>query len=136
MFEEASHIPEMIFGLDYNAFMNDTTKKYAICMVLVNVGELANKLSDDFRNEHSALPLAQMRKTRNVIAHDYDQIKWPLIRGIATQDVPVLLPELERILKEYEAKEGPFDFESNHNNNLRLIARADKTFDDDSENVK
>ena len=38
-------------------------------------GEAGNKLSSEFRESHPEIPWAKIRATRNVIAHEYLDVK-------------------------------------------------------------
>jgi uncharacterized protein with HEPN domain len=133
MLEETKQISGFITGIDYNEFVDDMKTKYAVCMVLANLGELANKLTPEFRVEHNSIPWVAIRKTRNVIAHDYEQVNWSIIWNTASESIPALLPELEHLLRQYEVEEGPFDYEQNYQTNIDIIAQADDEFDEDNE---
>ena len=57
-----------------NSFFNDTVYTEAIYMQLFQIGENANKLSKDLRNEYKNVEWQEIIATRNIIGHGYGQI--------------------------------------------------------------
>jgi uncharacterized protein with HEPN domain len=128
MRDEAGLVAGFIEGMAYEQFFADEIKKRAVCMVFANIGELEQRLSDAFKAQHSAIPWKAIRKTRNVIAHSYESVKWPWIWDAAINDIPALLPELDRIIADFDREYGPFDFERNYKANQDLLRQAEKEF--------
>jgi len=81
-------------GVDEGAFQADEEKRWATFSQLLLVGEAANRLSGDFRAEHTGIAWAQIRAMRNRLIHEYDRINWHLAWKTTTEDVPLLLDEL------------------------------------------
>ena len=61
IFEEAEIINDLIavYSSDRDGFLCDEKTKRAVCMTLINIGELVKLLTDDFKNANPAIPLAK-----------------------------------------------------------------------------
>ena len=78
------------FNLDIDKFRNDYVVKNAIAMCVLQIGELVNTLTDEFKAEHSKIPWRDIVSLRNRTAHAYISIDFEILWGIATGDVPIL----------------------------------------------
>ena len=72
------------------AFSKDTIYQHACAMCILQIGELANHLSEGFRAKHSKILWRQIIDMRNIMAHDY--AKLDLHRTWASIEIDV--PEL------------------------------------------
>ena len=88
------------FQLDFESFKSDYVVKNAISMSLLQIGELAGKLTDDFKNEHNFVPWRDITALRNRVAHTYGSIDLEILWGIAENDIPKLKKYCENIIKE------------------------------------
>ena len=71
-------------------------------MCVLQIGELANTLSDDFKDKHPKMKWREIVSLRNRTAHTYISIDWEILWGIAIKDVPELKTYCENILKNRE----------------------------------
>jgi uncharacterized protein with HEPN domain len=78
----------------------DVDKMLALSIVrLVEIiGEAAKNVSDDFRMDSSQVPWKQIAGTRDRLAHGYFDVDLDIIWSIVTNDLPVLIVELEKII--------------------------------------
>ena len=67
-------------------------------MCLLQIGELAGHLSDDFKAKHNQQPWKQIKGLRNIIAHHYGAIDTETTWEILQEDLPSLRAFCERIL--------------------------------------
>ena len=67
----------------------------ALLMNIFQIGEAANKLSDDCINGLHGIPWHAIIGTRNVIAHGYIKINYEVIWNTAISDIPMLKKQLE-----------------------------------------
>ena len=65
---------------------------------LMVLGEAGNKLSSEFRESHPEIPWAKIRATRNVIAHEYLDVKLDKIWIAVTEGIPAILTALEPLV--------------------------------------
>jgi uncharacterized protein with HEPN domain len=62
------------------------------------IGEAARRVSVEFREAHSEIPWSRVIAQRNVIAHEYGDIKIEWIWRVATERVPELITLLEPLI--------------------------------------
>ena len=75
-------------------------------MCVLQIGELANGLSDEFREETKGeMPWGMIRGMRNWIAHAYAEMDESIIWETATNDIPGLLSFCNRIIEQNLEKE-------------------------------
>lgn len=89
-----------LFGSDYNVFSSNNTYRNACCMCLLQIGELTNVLSDDFKDTHPDIPWKQIKGFRNIVAHAYGTIEAPIVWDIVTTDIPELKDYCRKCLEE------------------------------------
>lgn len=80
------------------ALRNNALSKKAIVMSLLNIGELASKLSDEFVESHSQIPWRSMIGMRNYAAHGYHIMNLEIVWDTAQTSIPELVTFLEEIL--------------------------------------
>lgn len=96
----ALEITEIISGIPHARFIENKTVRYAVERLLLIVGEAANHISGEFQAEHSEIEWAQIIGLRNILAHEYGEVKMDKIYLAATKSIPVLLQKLEQIPSE------------------------------------
>ena len=57
------------FHKSYDAFVSNSVYRNAVCLCLMQIGELANHLSDGFKETYRKIPWRAIRGMRNVVAH-------------------------------------------------------------------
>ena len=88
------------FGMDENQFLSDCIYRNAVSMPIMQIGELAKRLSPEFRKECSAVAWNQIIGMRNFFAHEYADMNLSKIWIAATEDIPRLKNTCENILGE------------------------------------
>lgn len=78
------------FGSSYDVFVRDSIYRNAAAMCVLQIGELAGKLTDDFREEYSGAPWRQIKGMRNIVAHSYGTVDPETTWEILTEDIPAL----------------------------------------------
>jgi len=96
----ALEIAEIIKGVPHAKFVENKTIRYAIERLLLIVGEAANHVSKGFQEKHPEIEWAQIIGLRNILAHEYGEVKTDKIYLAATKAVPALLESLEPLLPE------------------------------------
>jgi uncharacterized protein with HEPN domain len=87
------------FGETFEDFNKDFVYRNASAMCILQIGELAGHLSDDFKLNFSAIPWKSIKNMRNLFAHNYGSIDVLLTWETITQDIPNLKNYCEGILK-------------------------------------
>ncbi|MBI2422069.1 MAG: DUF86 domain-containing protein [Candidatus Hydrogenedentes bacterium] len=81
-------------------YENDEKLQLAVEKLLEIIGEASRRVSEDCRSRHSHIPWAGMIGLRNVLAHEYGEIRVDLIWRVVTLRIPILIAEIETILTE------------------------------------
>ena len=81
-------------GLDYDSFIADTKLVEACVFNLSQMGELANRVDDEFAEAHPDIPWRYIYGLRNRIVHDYEGVNLQLIWEIIVGD----LKDLRQVL--------------------------------------
>ena len=71
----AREIGEFLIGKTYSDFVSNRMLRLAIERDIEIIGEAARRVSAEFRTEHPEVPWAQIVSQRNVIIHEYDELK-------------------------------------------------------------
>ena len=96
----ALEITGIINGVPHAKFIENKTIRYAIERLLLIVGEAANHVSKEFQEKHPEIEWAQIIGLRNILAHEYGEVKMDKIYLAATKSTPTLLENLESLLPE------------------------------------
>jgi len=91
-----------MFNLDFNKFKDNYVAKNAIEMCILQIGELAGKLTDEFRATYNKMPWRDIIAIRNRAAHAYETMDLEILWDIAVSNIPELKIYCEDILKEIE----------------------------------
>lgn len=95
---ETRLVSEMLDGFDLQAFLADERTKRAVCMTLINIGELVKSLSEEFRSVHHHIPWRSISGLRDIAAHKYQTLHMEDVWLTATRDISQLENELSIIL--------------------------------------
>ena len=80
------------FGKNSQTFTTDRAYFNAVSMCILQIGELSNSLSEEFRAETSGkIPWVNIRGMRNIVAHAYGSLDEDLVWKTAIKDIPELL---------------------------------------------
>lgn len=85
-------------GNSYEDFVHDDIYQLSTCMVIIDLGESANNLTDNFKKENSHIPWNEVIGMRNVFAHNYMGIDFDEVWNTIENDIPSLEKELKKIL--------------------------------------
>jgi len=67
------------------------------------IGEAANRVTDTVRQRHPEVPWREIVAKRNVLVHAYDRIDYQRVWDVIRRELPPLVEQLERILKQLDA---------------------------------
>lgn len=90
----------MIEGADFSDFNSNEMMKRAVCMTVINIGELVKNLSDEIRAEYSSIPWRFIAGFRDIAAHKYQTLKMGDVYKTVIEDFPKLKEDIRVILKE------------------------------------
>lgn len=78
------------FGNDFAVFASDPVYRNAVSLCILQIGELVGNLSDEFKEQHPAIPWRQIRLMRNIVAHRYGTVDHTITWDVVQQDIPTL----------------------------------------------
>jgi uncharacterized protein with HEPN domain len=96
--ESIEKIDKYIDGMDYDSFAGDEKTVDAVVRNLEIVGEASKNIPDSIKAEHSEIPWHRMSGLRNVLAHEYFGIDLNIIWKIIKENLPEVMPHLNKIL--------------------------------------
>ena len=86
------------FGSSAETFQNDPIYRNAAALCILQIGELVGKLTDEFREQHPAVPWRQIKAMRNIVAHSYGTVDPEITWEIITDEIPRLKAYCEQII--------------------------------------
>jgi len=93
-----AEIQKFTRGLDYESFRNDDKSIRAVEMNFIIIGEAANQIPEEIEEKYPAIPWSLMCAMRNRIVHVYFKVDERLMWDTIHNDLPPLIPELEKLL--------------------------------------
>ena len=78
------------FGNEAEIFAGNKIYRNAAALCILQIGELVGKLTEEFRQQHPAVPWRQIKAMRNIVAHSYGSVDPETTWEIITDDIPVL----------------------------------------------
>lgn len=78
----------------------DEILKRAVCMTVINIGELVKNLSDSCRKTYPAVPWKAISGFRDIAAHKYQTLRMEDVYETVTVDFPKLHNEISRICED------------------------------------
>ena len=97
MLDAARATIEFINEKRFDQLMADRMLRNAVERNLEIIGEAAKHVSQACRNSTTDIPWRAMIALRNVISHEYGEIKYERIWSLCTEQLPVLIHQLEVI---------------------------------------
>lgn len=90
MLEDVDDILNFINDSDYERIKSDHLVRKAVCMSLINIGELTKSLSASYKTEHSQIPWKNIAGLRDITAHKYHTLNLDIVWAVATIEIPKL----------------------------------------------
>jgi uncharacterized protein with HEPN domain len=98
--EAAQSIARFVMGESFDEFEQNEMMNSAVLQKLTVIGEAASRLPKDFANRFPEIPWVDIIAFRNIAVHEYFAIRWDIAWTAATEEVPVLKEQVEKILRE------------------------------------
>lgn len=87
------------FGDSFERFNTDKIYRNAATMCILQIGELAGKLTPEFTKTNYEIPWRNIKAMRNIVAHAYGSISIPDVWDTIKNDLPVLKAYCTKILQ-------------------------------------
>lgn len=79
------------YGASFDVFDQDADYQRSVSFCIMQIGELAGKLSAEFRSASAdRIQWGPVKGMRNLVAHDYANVSQDIIWETAVTDIPVL----------------------------------------------
>lgn len=82
-------------GLSQEQFEQNDILIDSVMFRLIQISENSDRLTPEFKELHTGIPWRAMRGLRNRIVHEYGNVNLTVIYETVTNDLPVLLQEIE-----------------------------------------
>jgi uncharacterized protein with HEPN domain len=82
----------------YDNFLADLKTQDSVIRKIEIIGEAVKNLSTELRAKHDQIAWRSMAGMRDRLIHDYFGINIDIVWGVVTENIPVLLRQLEDIL--------------------------------------
>jgi len=96
--QETDEIAKMLHGVSESDFMKNEEKQRAVCMTLINIGELVKNLDNELRAQNVHIPWKKIAGMRDIAAHGYFTLKMTDIWQTVQSDVPVLKNQITDLI--------------------------------------
>jgi len=96
--KEIEQIEVFVKGFNFESFMDNEMVKRSVAMTLINIGEKAKILSDEFKGVHRDIPFKAIVAMRNVAAHGYEELRFDYVWETVTKDLPDLKSKIEGLV--------------------------------------
>ena len=97
--ESVSKINHYIGGMNFEKFCPDEKTVDATVRNLTVIGEAARHIPNEVQQRYPRVPWAEMRGMRNIVVHEYFGISLAILWHTITQDLPPVVPMLNKILE-------------------------------------
>lgn len=98
---------EFASGLSYDAFAADEKTVFAVVRALEIVGEAAKRIPQEVRDANPVVPWRAMAGIRDKLIHDYTSVNLEIVWKTVEEDLPGLISQIERIIRDTEAGAVP-----------------------------
>lgn len=98
MLDHGREALELIRGVDRPRFLSDRLLQLGVVRLLEIVGEAAVRTPDTAKAQYPAIPWRRIAGLRNRLVHAYDTVDIEIVWHILTNDLPMLVEQLEASL--------------------------------------
>ena len=91
---------DLLAGFHLADFMRDERTARAVCMTLINIGELVKSLTLEFRDAHREIPWRAIAGMRDITAHKYQTLRKEDVFDTCETDLPVFEEQLRKVMDE------------------------------------
>lgn len=93
--ENLHFIADHMSETSYEDFAEDEVLQDSMMFRLVQISENAKDLSNEYKENHKAVPWNQIYGLRNRLVHDYGNVDLSIVYDTLTKDIPGLLKAME-----------------------------------------
>lgn len=94
-----TEVEAYITGVTKELFLENSEKRFATIKQIEIIGEACNRVTDELKLAHPEIPWHQVIGFRNISIHEYHNVSFFIVWGIASNDLPVLKQQFINMLK-------------------------------------
>ena len=95
-----NHVKDFLQGKNFEDMKSDVMCYHAVVYNIMIIGEVANLLTKEFREEHAEVPWRDIVNMRNVLVHGYFTTSAVFIWETYTKDLPLLQKQVSLYIEE------------------------------------
>lgn len=95
--EEMTIAQSLMSGYNMDSFLEDEMVKRAVCMTVINVGELIKNLDMDFRAANPDVPWRDMAGFRDIAAHKYQTLRMEDVYVTVADEFAAIAEDIQKI---------------------------------------
>lgn len=99
MVDRTERIISLTKNVNNKDYINNIDLQELVCFNILQIGELSNSLSDDFKRKHNKIPWKQIYGMRNIIVHGYGSVEHDIVFNTSKNSIPDLNKKLNAIIK-------------------------------------
>ena len=88
--------------IDYQSFVADKARYYAVLRCIEIVGEAAKHITEEIRSRNPMIPWKEMAGMRDKVIHFYMGVDFDVVWQVVRVRYPLLRTQIERIFDEIE----------------------------------
>ena len=93
---DLSFVVEHTKNIDQDELYRNEILLDSMLFRLIQISENANKLSDEYKDEHNNIPWTAIYGLRNRIVHDYGNVDMEIVYSTLKDDIPELLEMIKK----------------------------------------
>lgn len=106
IFDAIQHIKTFVGDMTIEEFLADDKTRSAVTFKVENIGEAAKNIPREVKTKYKQVPWSDMAKMRDKITHFYFGINYKTVWKVVKEDLPVIEPEIAKILIELKSSES------------------------------
>jgi uncharacterized protein with HEPN domain len=101
MHDAASQVKDYSDGKSFEDYCRDKKLCLAVERLFEIIGQAAKEVSEGFKKRYPGVPWAKIVGLRNVLAHEYGEVKDEKVYLVVEKDIPALVKQLKNIMVEH-----------------------------------
>ncbi len=97
LLQETAMIAELLQGINRDAFLEDERTVRAVCMTLINIGELVKNITAETKAAHPEIPWRAIAGMRDITAHKYQTLRKEDVYLTCVRDIPAFEKQIRAL---------------------------------------
>ena len=97
--ESIEKIEKYTKGMTYHEYAEDNKTIDGVERNFIKLGDIINRISKDFQKTHNSIPWKEMVSIRNVLTHEYKEVKDEIVWNTTKDDLPKTKAMIKKIVE-------------------------------------